>query len=79
MSALDTIINLSLLALLFTALAEAILLAAKRRRAVRVRYLSVIGFLADPELPPGEYVRNRYRLMIHTEKRAGLMPWRVAS
>lgn len=79
MNALDTIINLSLLALLFTALAEAILLAAKRRRAVRVRYLSVIGFLSDPEKPASEYVRNRYQLMVYTEKRAGLMPWRVAS
>lgn len=75
----DTLVSLFLPALLLGVVLELAATERERRRAMRVRYLSVVGFLADPELPPGEYVRNRYRLMVYTEKRAGIMPWRVAS
>lgn len=51
----------------------------RRRRALRVRYLSVVGFLSDPDKPGGEFLRNRYQLRVYSEKRAGILPWRVVS
>ncbi len=74
----DTLISLILPALALGIVLELAATERERRRAMRVRYLGTVGLLADPELPAGEYVRNRYRLMIYTEKRAGMMPWRVS-